>query len=60
MLMRTLDHGLGSCDAEMAGHSLEGLFALTAWHVEEQRAGRAGLSPHTAPGALASLARALP
>lgn len=50
MLMRTLEFGLGSGDAEVAGHSLEGLYALTAWHLGERTKGQPGLGPLNAPG----------
>jgi hypothetical protein len=50
MLMRSLDFGLSSSDAEVAGHCLEGLYALAAWDVGRRAEGHAGLAAHSAPG----------
>lgn len=51
LLMRSLDSGLVSSDAEVAGHALEGLYALAAWHLSARRSSQPGLGEHAAPGA---------
>jgi hypothetical protein len=51
MLMRSLDFGLVSSDAEVAGHCLEGLYALAAWDVSRRAEGHPGLSKRSTPGA---------
>ena len=53
MLMRSLDFGLVSSDAELAGHCLEGLYALAAWDVSRRAEGHPGLSKRSAPGVAA-------
>jgi hypothetical protein len=53
MLMRSLDFGLVSSDAEVAGHCLEGLYALAAWDVSRRAEGHPGLSKRSAPGVAA-------
>ena len=50
MLMRSLDFGLASSDAEVAGHCLEGLYALAAWDVSRRAEGHAGLANRSATG----------
>lgn len=50
MLMRSLDFGLASSNAEVAGHCLEGLYALAAWDVSRRTEGHAGLANRSAPG----------
>lgn len=50
-LMQTLEFGLSSTDAEVAGDSVEALAALAHFHVQSAAGGGPGLTAHSAPGA---------